>query len=36
MKPPEENGLKLLHLSFTVFTHLKTLVNARKEMRQRL
>jgi len=32
-KPPEENGLKLSHWTFTVFTHSKTLVNAREEMR---
>jgi len=35
-KPPEENGLNLSHLTFTVFIHSKTFVNAKEEMCQKL
>jgi len=31
VKPSEENGLKLSHRTFTVFTLLKIFVNAREE-----
>jgi len=36
VKPSEENGLKLSHRTFTVFTLLKIFVNAREEMCQKL